>query len=273
MEILVIIACALYLLSAVSFLIFLFKSRGRYQRWGTRLLLSGFCVHSAALALGFIQARHIPVRNLYETLSFAAWALSGSFLVVQHKFRIKLLGAWAAPLVALIVAVASLIPREPVAAQPIFNSFWVVFHVASVFAGEAAFALACGIGILYLLQENAIKSKRHGYFFKHLPSLELLDSAGYTCLVTGFSLVTVGLVTGFIYAKAVWGRFLSWDPKEIWSAVTWILYAALLHQRLTTGWRGRKSAIMAIVGFSLVVFTLFGVNFLLQGHHGQFTRF
>jgi len=119
MEILVSIACALYLLSAVSYLIFLFKSRARYQRWGTRLLLSGFLVHSAALVLGFVQARHIPVRNLYETLSFAAWALAGGFLVVQHKFKIKLLGAWAAPLVALIVAVATLIPREPVAAQPI----------------------------------------------------------------------------------------------------------------------------------------------------------
>jgi cytochrome c-type biogenesis protein CcsB len=273
MEILIIIACVLYLLSAVSFLVFLFKARSRFQRWGTGLLLVGFAVHTAAVALGFFLARHIPVRNLYETLSFAAWALAGCFLLVQNKFQIKLLGAWVAPVVALTVAVTTQIPRAPVDAQPIFNSFWVVFHIGAVFAGEAAFALACGIGILYLLQENAIKAKRHGYFFKRLPSLGLLDSAGYTCLVTGFSLITVGLITGFIYAKAVWGRFLSWDPKEIWSAVTWILYAALLHQRLTTGWRGRKSAIMAIVGFALVLFTLFGVNFLLQGHHGQFTRF
>ncbi|MGB5984049.1 MAG: c-type cytochrome biogenesis protein CcsB [Desulfobacterales bacterium] len=273
MEILVIVACVLYLVSAVSFMIYLFRARGLYQLWGTRLLVAGFAVHTLALGLGFAQARHMPVRNLYETLSFAAWALAGTFLVIQVKFKIKFLGAWAAPLVALIVAVATQIPRQPVVAQPIFNSFWVVFHIVAVFAGEAAFALACGIGILYLLQENAIKSKNHGYFFKRLPSLELLDSAGYTCLVTGFSLLTVGLITGFIYAKAVWGHFLSWDPKEIWSGITWILYAALLHQRLTTGWRGRKSALMAIVGFVLVLFTLFGVNFLLKGHHGQFTQF
>ena len=273
MEILIIAACGLYLLSAVSFMVFLFKARGEFQRWGTRLMLAGFGVHTAAVALGFIQARHIPVGNLYETLSFAAWALAGGFLALQRKFQIKLLGAWVAPVVALTVAVTTQIPRTPSAEQPLFGSFWVLSHIVAVFAGEAAFALACVLGILYLLQENAIKTKRHGYIFKRLPSLELLDSAGYTCLVSGFSLLTVGLITGFIYAKTVWGRFLSWDPKEIWSAVTWILYAALLHQRLTTGWRGRKSAIMAIVGFAVVLFTLFGVNFLLQGHHGQFTQF
>ena len=273
MQILVLVACALYLLSAVSFMLFLFKARSGFQLWGTRLLAAGFALHTLALGLAFLQARHMPVRNLSETLSFAAWALAGTFLVIQHKFKITLLGAWAAPLVALIVAVVTQIPRQPVADQPIFNSFWVVVHIVAVFAGEAAFALACGLGILYLLQENAIKTKRHGTFFKRLPSLELMDSAGYTCLVTGFSLLTVGLITGFIYAKAVWGHFLSWDPKEIWSGITWILYAALLHQRLTTGWRGRKSAVMAIVGFAMVLFTLFGVNFLLKGHHGQFTQF
>jgi len=133
-------------------------------------------------------------------------------------------------------------------------------------------ALACGAGLLYLLQEHAIKSKHRGFFFKRLPSLELLDHTGYACIVTGFTMLTFGLITGLIYAKSVWGRFWSWDPKEVWSGITWLLYAALLHQRLTFGWRGRRAAIMAIIGFAVILFTFLGVNFLLKGHHGEFTR-
>ncbi|MCG2830968.1 MAG: cytochrome c biogenesis protein CcsA [Desulfobacteraceae bacterium] len=110
------------------------------------------------------------------------------------------------------------------------------------------------------------------FFFRRLPSLELLDTAGYTCIVVGFTMLTIGLATGLVYAKMVWGKFWSWDPKEVWSGITWLLYAALLHERLTVGWRGRKAAIMAIVGLAVLLFTFFGVNFLLKGHHGEFTR-
>jgi cytochrome c-type biogenesis protein CcsB len=144
-------------------------------------------------------------------------------------------------------------------------------HIITIFMGNAAFALACGLGMLYLLQENAIKKKARGFFFSRLPSLDLLDTTGYASIVVGFSMITIGLITGVIYAKAIWGKFWSWDPKEVWSAITWLFYAALLHERLTVGWRGKRAAIMAIIGFGVILFTFFGVNFLLQGHHGSFT--
>jgi ABC-type transport system involved in cytochrome c biogenesis permease subunit len=115
------------------------------------------------------------------------------------------------------------------------------------FSGEAAFALACGVGILYLVQENSIKKKKNRFVLKRLPSLDLLDSTGYGCIVLGFTMLTLGLITGLVYAKSIWGRFWSWDPKEVWSGISWLFYAVLLHERLTVGWRGRKSAIMAIV--------------------------
>ena len=86
-------------------------------------------------------------------------------------------------------------------------------------------------------------------------------------------MVTIGLITGVVYAKAIWGRFWSWDPKEVWSAITWLFYAALLHERLTAGWRGRRAAIMAIVGFAILLFTFLGVNFFLKGHHNPFTTY
>jgi len=168
--------------------------------------------------------------------------------------------------------IVSLLPDEPAQTTAVFKSFWLVSHVTVIFIGEAAFALACGIGILYLTQENAIKTKQRRFFFKRLPSLDLLDSTGYGCIVVGFTLLTIGLITGLVYAKSVWGRFWSWDPKEVWSGISWLFYAALLHERLTVGWRGRRSAIMAIVGFGVLLFTFLGVNLFMEGHHRDFTK-
>ncbi len=195
-----------------------------------------------------------------------------SFLL-QYKFNLKILGLFAALLAAVIMIIATLVPSQPIPARNIFNNFWLISHVITVLIGNASFTLACGAGLLYLLQERAIKSKRPGFFFKRLPSLERIDATGYACIIIGFSMLTLGLIMGFIYAKAVWGRFWGWDPKEIWSGITWLLYAALLHGRISLGWRGRKAAIMSIIGFAVLLFTFIGVNFLLQGHHGQFTRF
>ncbi|MGD8946344.1 MAG: cytochrome c biogenesis protein CcsA, partial [Desulfobacterales bacterium] len=196
----------------------------------------------------------------------------GMFLVTQYKFNIRILGIVAAPLVTLIMIVTTLLTNEPSQTANLYKNFWLIAHVVVIFIGEASFALACGLGVLYLIQENSIKTKKHRFFFKRLPSLDLLDSAGYVCIVVGFTMLTLGLITGFVYAKSIWGRFWSWDPKEVWSGITWLFYAALLHERLIVGWRGRRSAIMAIIGFGVLLFTFLGVNLLLEGHHKDFTK-
>ena len=244
------------------------------QRIGCYILMAGFLWHSATIGLEFIQTRQIPVQNLHQTLSIAAWAVAGVFLFFRYRFNLKVLGIYAAPLVALITIAASRLPSDGTAVQTrnIFSSFWLVSHVIVIFIGEASFALACGVGLLYLLQEHAIKTKHHGFFFKRFPALELLDTTGYACIVVGFTMLTVGLITGFVYAKSIWGSFWSWDPKEVWSGIAWLLYASLLHGRLALGWRGRKAAIMSIVGFGVLLFTFLGVNLFLKGHHGEFTR-
>ncbi len=175
-------------------------------------------------------------------------------------------------MVTLIVVLATLVSGESYQTTKIFKNFWLISHVLAIFLGEAVFTLAAGLGVLYLIQENTIKTKKHRFFFKRLPSLDLLDSSGYACIVVGFSMLTLGLITGLVYAQSYWGRFWSWDPKEVWTAITWIFYAVLLHERLTVGWRGRRSAIMAIIGFGVLLFTFLGVNLLLGGHHGEFTK-
>jgi cytochrome c-type biogenesis protein CcsB len=272
MDSLIILAILCYLASTVAYVAFLFSQRKGLNRVGLYVLVAGFVCHSLWVAMGFYRYGTIPAKNLFETLSISAWTLAGVFIFFHTRYRLDVLGVYAAPLVAAIMLVAAQLPREPLDVKNLFNSAWLVFHIIAIFIGEAALALACGVGILYLLQERAIKDKQRGFFFKRLPSLELLDATGYGCIVVGFTMLTAGLITGFIYAQAVWGRFWSWDPKEIWSGITWLIYAALLHQRLTVGWRGRRAAIMAIFGFAVIVFTFLGVNFLMEGHHGAFTR-
>jgi cytochrome c-type biogenesis protein CcsB len=273
MEIGTLLTIVFYIASTAAYTLFLVRQKKRYYRAGVLMLSAGFTsLHLIMVIIGTIRSGHLPVNTLRETLSFGALTVAGVFLLFQYRYRLKVLGVFAAPLAAATMVIVAVMPATATPSQPILKSLWLVSHVTLVFMGEASLALACGLGILYLVQEQAIKSKKPGFFFRRLPSLDLLDSAGQTCILAGFMLMTLGLATGLIYAKSVWGRFWSWDPKEVWSGITWLFYAALLHERLTVGWRGRKAAVMAIIGFGVLLFTFFGVNFLLEGHHGGFTR-
>jgi cytochrome c-type biogenesis protein CcsB len=273
MQILFVLAVFCYMLSSAGYFAYLFIQRDIMQQIGYILLWVGLVFQSAVIIWTFSTTGHMPANNLHETLSWVSWALVGAYIVLHIKLRVKVLGVYVAPLATFVLFVASQFPKEPLQPLNLLKGFWLVIHIIAIFIGDAGFALAAGVGILYLLQERGIKRKSRGFFFKRLPSLDLMDSTGYACVVLGFTMLTIGLVTGMVYAKNIWGRFWSWDPKEVWSAITWIFYAALLHERLTFGWRGRRAAIMAIVGFGVMLFTFLGVNFLLKGHHGQFTRF
>jgi cytochrome c-type biogenesis protein CcsB len=232
----------------------LFQKRPVYKV-ASIILWTGFLCHTVVLAMKYFEAGHIPVQNLHETLSTFGWAVVGVFLILQIRFHLMVLGALVAPLATVCVVIASILPRPPVELDPLFKSLWRTFHIGTLIVGNAAFAIAFLVGILYLVQENAIKDKKRGFFFRRLPSLKLLDSMGYSCLIAGFPMLTLGIITGVIYAQIVLGRFWSWDPKEILAGITWLVYAALLHERLAVGWQGRRAAIMTIVGFVILVFT------------------
>jgi cytochrome c-type biogenesis protein CcsB len=141
-------------------------------------------------------------------------------------------------------------------------SNWLFVHSTLAFISYATFAVAFGASIMYLIQEHFLKKKRLGPLYQKLPSLDILDEINYRCLTFGFPLLTVAIITGAIWAETAWGTYWSWDPKETWSLITWFIYAALLHGRLTTGWRGRRAALFSIVGFIVLLFTFLGVNLL-----------
>ncbi len=245
----------LYFASMAGYLLFLFNQKQVWQRTALCLIVAGVTFHFVSMAVYVIAIQQIPIRNLSQSLSIAAFFFGCMFLFFQYRSGLKILGLFASFLLSITMLAVLILPDAPIEKNSILRGFWLYSHIVLVFTGEAALALACGTGILYLLQEKGIKAKKPGFFFKRLPSLDLLDSVGYACLTTGFVLLTIGLITGFIYAKAIWGRFWGWDPKEVFSVGTWLVYAAILHFRFHSGWQGRKSAIMTIIGFLIIMFT------------------
>ncbi|MDH3772808.1 MAG: cytochrome c biogenesis protein [Deltaproteobacteria bacterium] len=262
-----VITTLLYAVGTVGFLIYVIRTEKVIHRIAYGFLLAGFLSHTLGLAMLVSQLRQMPVTTLPQTFSLFAWAIVGSYLAFQLKFNIRILGTFVSPLAVVFMLLSSAIPGRVIPNSQLFKSFWLTLHVATMFIGMAIFALAFCAGIMYLLQERQIKSKSFGLLYRRLPSLEVLDSLNYVCLTFGFPLITIGLISGFVYAGAVWQSFWHWDPKEILSVVTWLIYAVLLHERLAVGWRGRRAAIMAIIGFSVILVTFVGTSVILEVHH------
>jgi cytochrome c-type biogenesis protein CcsB len=257
----------LYLLGALGYSAYIIFLKDSLSKSAFAVVLVGFASHTLALIARYAEAGHTPVTNLHESLSFFAWMITGVLLIANLKYKIKVLGAFLSPVALILMLFAYALPKEIVPLAPVLRSFWHPFHVIFAFMGNAIFALAFCCGLMYLIQEHQLKAKKIGAITKRLPSLQVLDDLNYQSLRYGFPLLTLGIITGAIWAEYAWGRYWNWDPKETWSLITWLLYAALLHQRLTVGWRGRKAAIMAIAGFLAVLFTFLGVNLILPGLH------
>ena len=262
-----VITTLLYAVGTVGYLIYIIRTNTAIHRIAYGFLLAGFLSHTLGLLLLAGHIRQMPVTTLPQTFSLFAWAVVGSYLAFQLKFNIRILGTFVSPLAVIFMLLSSAIPSRAIPSSQLFKSVWLTLHVATMFIGMAIFALAFCAGIMYLLQERQIKSKNFGLLYRRLPSLEVLDSLNYVCLTFGFPLITIGLISGFVYAGAVWRSFWHWDPKEILSVVTWLIYAVLLHERLAVGWRGRRAAIMAIVGFSVILITFVGTSIILKVHH------
>ncbi len=257
-----------YLLGTCTFLFYLIKSHHRVGRFAYYATLGGFVFHTVLLLTLYLALKYFPVTNLHQSLSFFAWVLIAAFLVVHRKYDLPILGSFLTPVATVfIICSATFLTDQPIPIPPALRSAWLPIHSSLAFLGEAIFGIAFCVGIMYLLQERHIKKKRLSSLFYRLPSLETLDDLNYLCLSLGFPFLTLGIITGSIWAQFAWGSYWSWDPKETWSLITWLIYAALLHGRLITGWRGRRAALLSIIGFSAVIFTFLGVNLLLPGLH------
>ncbi|MFH1092240.1 MAG: c-type cytochrome biogenesis protein CcsB [Pseudomonadota bacterium] len=261
------LALLAYLLSAAGFIVFGIRQNKKAARGAHGALAAGFGLQTIHLAVRTVALGQLPVLNMFEALAFFGWVLAGVYLLVQLKFKLHILGALASPLTVVLVFGGVFFGAKPETVSSIYKSVWLTLHLAGFFTGYGFFGLAFVAGVMYLFQEQQIKSKRPGPVFRRLPSLNILDHLNQYCLSLGFPFMTLGLITGAVYAQVTLGKYWRWDPKEVWSLILWLVYAALLHQRLTVGWRGRRAAVMAIVGFSVLCFTFVGVSLLLPGYH------
>ncbi len=266
-EILFYATLGLYCAASILYLFCLAKpgeTIGKISRW---VVAAGFAAHCAFSLARYLKAGYTPITNLHESLSFFSLAVVGLFIVFERKYRLTILGSFVMPVALLLIIASSIFPTSIVPLAPALRSRWLAVHTILAFSGYAAFTVAFCAGVMYLIQEHFLKSKKLGPLYRKLPSLDILDHINYRCLTLGFPLLTIAIITGAIWAESAWGAYWSWDPKETWSLITWFVYAALLHGRLTTGWRGRRAAIFAIGGFFILLFTFLGVNLLLPGLH------
>jgi cytochrome c-type biogenesis protein CcsB len=261
----------LYLIAAGCFVFYVFLIRDSVSRLSPLILLSGFALHTAAIGVHFLKTGYPNVAQFREALSLYSWLLVAGFLVVQFKYRLTVLGSIIAPLAFLMTLAAFAFGSGPEELPPILKSYWLPVHVTLAFVGNAALALAFGVSLIYLLQERNLKNKKMTSFMKRFPSLEALDRLNYVLLVWGFPFMTLGILTGSIWARISWGDYWSADPRLISSAIAWLLYGALLHGRITAGLRGRKAALITMVGFCVVLgYFLWGEMIFPSRHGGRF---
>jgi len=255
------------LLATGGFIVFIVRQQKWVFRCSYWILVAGFLFHTIFLAYRYYLLGVAPILDLKSALSFFAWSIICVYLIIQSRFKLMVLGSFVAPFAAFLMIISSVMPwiEEPV--KPLFKSLWLTIHVGTVFIGDALLAIAFLAAVMYLIQEYQIKQKRLGAIYSRLPSLATLDRINYYSIIYGFPFLTVGMITGSVYAQYALGSYWQWDPKEAWSLISWLFYAALLHQRIAVGWQGRRAAIMAIVCFSVLVFTFVGVSLLMGGYH------
>lgn len=256
-----------YYSASALFIAYFVVQRDSFCRWGAWVLGAGLACHSLALVLATWGLGRLPVATLGEALLVFSWTLVAAFLLLLWRFPIRVLGALAAPLAALMVSGGLILPGGKSTVSPLLRSFWVYLHVGLSFMGVAALTLAGLGGLFYLVQERQIKGKKFGFFYRRLPSLEQLDALNYRCLTLGFPLLTAGIIIGSLYAQYTLGRFFSFDPKEILTLIAWLIYAVLLHERLAVGWRGRRAALLALCGFGVLIITFVGASLWFAGYH------
>jgi len=259
------IAFVIYFLVMLSGFIAFFKPGTSWLKLSSYLAILGLVFHSISILTRTVQSHQAPFTTMYESLNFFAWACVLAVIIFERKLKLEKTGPYLWLIIIALLALASspALPKEVSPLVPALQSYWLWLHVSVTLIGEAFLAIAFVASLLYLLSRNKKMTPAETEKRK-----EKLDLVAYRAVAVGFPLFTLGaLVFGMIWASKAWGRYWGWDPKEVWSLITWLFYALYLHTRLVYGWKGKKSALIAVLGFIAALFTFFGVNYLLRGLH------
>lgn len=257
-----------YLGAAVIYLCYWVMNREVLGKTATVLSWIILLAHTVAIVARWLASHdlgvgHAPFSNLFESLVFFGWTLALIYLIIEWRTGMKRLGAFAMPLAFFAMLYALKLDPTIKPLLPALKSNWLIAHVITCFLGYAAFGISFAVAVMFLLTGQQKDP--------NTPKALLLDDLIHQTVVLGFIMLTAGIVTGSIWANSAWGSYWSWDPKETWSLITWLFYAAMLHSRFMKGWQGKRLAVFSIVGFCVVLFTYFGVNLLLSGLHSYAT--
>lgn len=266
----------LFLISTILFFAYLATKNSSIGLGGSLTAFVGWGVETLAIILRWKESYdmghgHAPLSNLYESVVFFAWTIILIYGIIELKYKYRVVGAFVLPFALLGMSWAQLGLHsgiEPLV--PALQSNWLLYHVITCFLGYAAFAVACGISIMYLIKARAegdSADSQAGSVIGMFPGIRVLDDLNYKAIMIGFPLLTLGIVTGAAWANYAWGTYWSWDPKETWSLIVWFVYAAFLHARITRGWVGKRAAWLSIIGFAATIFCYLGVNLFLSGLH------
>jgi cytochrome c-type biogenesis protein CcsB len=263
-----------YFLSMVLFITYLGSRNRGIALAAVISAWTGFLANTGAIAVRWMESRamgygHAPLSNLYESIVFFAWSILLIYLLFDLKYRQRSMGAFIMPFAFLGMAWAQLSLNDSIEPLvPALQSNWLTYHVITCFIGYAAFAVACGVSIMYLFKAGTEENRPDspvGGILGVFPSSKILDDLNYKAIMLGFPMLTLGIITGAAWANYAWGTYWSWDPKETWSLIVWFIYAAFLHARFTRGWVGKKAAWLSIFGFAATVFCYLGVSLILSG--------
>jgi ABC-type transport system involved in cytochrome c biogenesis permease subunit len=235
------------------------------------------------------ESGHAPFSNLWESMMLFVWATNAGYLIMEYKHKFRSIGIVVMALESLAMLSALMLPYRFKSVEPLNPALqnkwhwmtdllstwglekyaigWLDFHVFTTFVGYAGFAISFGLSILYLIKERSEEKNSSNSLVNSFPPAKTLDELSYRSIAWGFPFLAVGIVSGAVWANYAWGTYWSWDPKETWSLITWFIYAAYLHARVTRGWRGKRAAYISIAGFLAVIFLYWGVSFVLPGLH------
>lgn len=259
----------LYVAATIAYFFYVVNNRTNAGKAAKYLAVTGITAHTIALVLRTIEAGRAPLSNQFEFANVFAWGIVLCYLFIEFRYKSKfqVFGAFVMPFALLIIGYASTLPKDIRPLMPALQSWWLKLHVGTAIFSYGAFAVACGLALMYLYRSYSEEKGKLGIVVQKFPELTILDDFIYKTIAFGFLFLTLCILTGAIWAEQAWGRYWGWDPKETWSLVTWLVYAIYLHARFTRGWGGRKAAWFAVFGFACVLFTYIGVNVFLPGLH------
>lgn len=230
--------------------------------WVATALL-GVALVTRALSVG-----RAPWGNMYEFAISGCFASLVAFLIVSLRRNVSWIAVWVVvPVFALLGLAVTVLYTEAAPLVPALDSAWLIIHVAAAIIAFGAFTVAAGAALGYLVTQRARKSDKPPGWLAGAPTAEALDRLTYRLIAFAFPIWTFAVIAGAIWAENAWGRYWGWDPKETWALITWVVYAAYLHARVTAGWPISRSMIIGLVGYLTLLFNFFGVNILIPGLH------